>query len=228
MVSSAYREQQAAIRKMLVQTTFGNENFQRSSAKAQVFACRTLPFSDGPERERQLWAAARDNWHVSRHGSLSKVPAAAGYRDEMGKWSTAQYEVPDGMILKPWAQRKLEAQVAGRHLIAAMLVQVREGAPIQRIVVNLTGDSRATYQAITLLEGRFDIISLATACGEGYSVNPGNVTQFQQYNADAMFNVTILSPGTIGRPVVDDNVVTNSQGQQVRVRTRHRRRAIQV
>ncbi len=213
---------------MLIQTTFGHENFQRSSAKLQTFVCVTHDFPNPDKREAPMWAAARDNWHVSRSGQLTKVPAAPGYRDEMGKWSTAQYDVPEGMYVKLWAQRKLEAQVAGRHLIAAMMVQIRSDAALSRVVVQLTGGERATFQEGVCLEGRFDVVDLTTAVHAGYQVQRTHMQQFSDFNIAAMFQVVELARPVSLRPVIEENVVTNSQGQQVRVRTRHRRRAIQV
>lgn len=214
---------------MLVQTTFGHENFQRSSAKLQTFVCVTNDFPNPDKRETPMWAAARDNWqNVSRSGQLTKLPAAPGYRDEMGKWFTAQYDVPEGMYVKLWAQRKLEAQVAGRHLIAAMMVQIRSDAALSRVVVSLTGGGRATFQEAVCLEGRFDVVDLTTAVHAGYQVQRTHMQQFNDFNIEAMFRVVELARPIALRPEVEENVLTNSQGQQVRVRTRHRRRAIQV
>lgn len=214
---------------MLISVTFGNENFQNSSAKYQMFACRSSEHVDIEPAQKHLWMAAKDgNAIIRRHGGINKVPAAPGYKEELGKWSTCQYDVPEGLVIKLYGMRKLPEMVSGRHMTASMFLQSREEAALIRVTALLTGDGRAGQSEISMFEGRADLITLQDARDLGVSIQAHHASQFEDYNQDTLFRIEMLSEMISARPTVQANVVQNTQGESVRVVTPRRTRAIQV
>jgi hypothetical protein len=214
---------------MLISVTFGNETFQQSSAKYQLFACRSALHTNIEPQQKHLWIACRDaDASIQRHGGLNVVPAAPGYRTEMGKWSTAQYDAPEGLVIKLFGQRKLAEMVTGRHTNASVYLMIREEAALVRVVGRLTGDPRATGSEIVMFEGRADVLSLQDVADAGVLVHGQHAAQSEDYNVNTLFTVTELSPEISGRVTVAAQEIENTQGETRRVVTPRRRRAIQV
>jgi len=214
---------------MLVLTTYGNENFQHSSAKYHVFACRCNENRTLNPAQKHLWIVGKEgDLGVSNHGSRNTVPAAPGYRQEFGKWTTAQYDVPEGLILKLFGMRKLQEMVNGRHTTASMLVATRAEAALIRVEGNLTADHRATTSRVVLFEGRADVLEINEGVRRGVITNDRDVQQFASFNQDALFTVTLLQDELAAAPVQQVTTVENTQGERVQVTTIRRRRAIQL
>ncbi len=213
---------------MLISTTYGNENFQHNSAKYHLFACRSTLHPDVEPMQKHMWVAARDHSAgVSAHGRGSTVPAAPGYRSEFGKWTTAQFDVPEGLVIKLFGTRKLREMVSGRHTTAAMMLRIRENAALVRVTCGLTMDERASSNNVVLFEGRADPLLASMAESEGVIL--GNFrSQFSSYNQRALFTVEVLRD-EISTPQVNEvTEIENTQGERVQVTTPRRRRAIQL
>ena len=209
---------------MLIQTVTGNENFQRSSSKVQVYL---MPQAEGLQ-EIALGSAARDSTHDVRRQSVQMTPAAPGLTESFGKWMTARYEVDEGAILKVFAQRKSAEQVAGRHVNAAMLLHMRETGPLIRIVVTLTQDPRASNSAVFAFEGRADILTVVEATAAGAILNSRFLSVFGPDNQSMLFDTLSLAPETQPVVVIDETAIRNSTGEEVVVTTRRRRRALDL
>lgn len=201
---------------MLIQVTYGNENFQRSSAKYQILTCRSQNFMSAPEAQTHLWVAARDRLHdVKRQGHMRQIPAAPGKKEVFGKWTSTGYEVPEGLLLKLHGQRKLAEMVSGKVTNACMFLKIREGAPLIRVTGRLSGDARASQRAVTVFEGRADVLTLEDAVLEGFEVRPAFALAFEGYNVRTLFQVKQLAAGLQERTIIEKRIVENSQGEQV-------------
>ena len=214
---------------MLIQTMTGFENFQRSSAKTHIFF---MPCQEFPGAEAAIGHAARHSSsprnRISRHGPRNRVQAAPGLTDDFGYWTSAAYEVPRGMILKLYAARKTEAMTPGRHLNASMLVRVRESAPLIRVWVGLTGDERATFSRVNVIEGRMDILTLEEGGRFGVQIRPQFCVQFNEDNIRLMFEVEVVEPAMSAAPTVGTRERTNATGEVTEVTTIRRRRALDL
>ncbi len=209
---------------MIITTTTGNENFQTSYTKSYLFwiPCRAEP--EG--KEIHLTYAAKGGLHgIEKVGNMEATPAAPGYRDEFGKWYRCTYEVPEGTVLKLFAMRKVAEQTAGRHQTAALLLHVRENAPMYRIGVRLTGNPRASFSNV-YTEGRFDVLTLDEAESLGVRVLPSRRRQFQ--HVETLITLEEMSPAHEAAPVVQETTVTLPGEAPVVIRKVRRPRALDL
>ena len=213
---------------MLITITFGNENFQRSNSKYQLFGVACGQIGGWDPVQKHLWMLDCQDGLISQHGAQTKVDAAPGYKAEFGKWTTRQYQVPEGLLIKLYGKRKLAEMVSGRETQACMFLQVREGAPLIRVTARLTGDERANSHTITMFEGRADILTLDEAQALGARLPRHQREQFADYNVETLYSVRVLSPETEGRVVPQAREIENTQGERVRVTVPRRRRAIDL
>ncbi len=209
---------------MLISSTTGNENWEHASAKCQLFF---TPTTDFPGKEVPMWRMSKgDNPSVPvEQMANTRTAAAPGLIDAFGFWNTAAYDIPEGVLLKLFAQRKNTSIGAGGHLLGSMFLRAREDAPLIRVSVGLIGDSRAAFTAVHT-EGRFDVILLAGAENMGAVVSSFR----NQHDPDvraAMFTVSELAGGS-SAPVHESVEIENSDGQRVIVREIRPRRAIDL
>ena len=216
-------------RKMLIQTMTGFENFQQSSSKAYAFV---MPCREFPGTEEALGQASRNSSDprggIRRHGPRNRVQAAPGLTNDFGHWTSAAYEVPEGIVLKLYAARKTEAMTPGRHLNASMLVRMREGAPLIRVWAGLTGDERATFSRVNIIEGRMDVLTPGEGGRFGVQIRPQFRVQFNEDNCRLMFEVETMAPAMSAAPIVGTRERTNAAGEAAEVTTMRRRRALDL
>lgn len=208
---------------MLIETCTGNENFERSSAKAFVLH---QPSRDFPApMTRHLFVLGKEQDATVTNVSTRFVEAAPGLIEDFGKWALTRFEVPEGMILKLYGQRKMGGVSGpGRHSGAAILVRLRHDAALRRICMSLTGDSRAHFTSISPLVGRFDILTGTQAYTFGVNVDRFR-SQMSEANVESVFTMETLEAEQA--PPVEEQTVTvqNAPGEQaveVAVRRRHR------
>ena len=209
---------------MLISSTTGNENWEHASAKCQLFFTPTAAFAG---KEVPIWRLSKgDNPSVPvAQASTMRTAAAPGLIDAFGFWNTSTYAIPEGVLLKLFAQRKNTSIGAGGHLLGSMFLRARNDAPLIRVSVGLIGDSRAAFTAVHT-EGRFDVMSLAEAEARGAIVSSFR----NQHDPDVratMFTVSELAGG-VSAPVHESMEIENSDGQRVVVREIRPRRAIDL
>lgn len=208
---------------MLIETCTGNENFNHSSAKVYVLH---QPSRDFPAAKSvHLFVLGKGPDATVTNVSTRFVEAAPGLIDDFGKWALTRFEVPEGMILKVYGQRKMGGVTGpGRHSGAAMLLRLRNDAALRRINMPLTGDERAHFSSIHPLTGKFDILTVAQAHAFGVNVDSFR-SQMQEANVENVFAMETLEAEQA--PPVEEQTVTvqNTPGEQaveVAVRRRHR------
>lgn len=208
---------------MLLQCITGFENFPNASAKAHVFVCPSARFLG---KEMHIGVAARGAYpNVRKVGMETKIPAAPGMLREMGEWTTASYEVPDGMILKVFGSRS--GGWGGMRVMANQFIRARQDAALRRINVVLTGSDRASLTRATI-EGRFDLVPLAEALLTGVLVPPSFRPSFDEAVQRRAFEYMELDREVRSEAVVRNRTVTRDDGQEVQISTSERRRALDL
>lgn len=204
---------------MLVRAMTGNENWRGHSAKLHLFFC-PLP----PLREIHIGAAARDpasGVTFARQGQ--SFPAKPGYAIDVGTWTDATYHVPEGTILKLFAN-KISGGFGAQNLQANMFIALRESGPLVRIHMPLSQDPNARYSNV-FVETRADILTFEEATLAGIRTLPQFRTFFQPELIRRMFNVETLENALFPRPTFENREV-HTGNQTVVIPMRRRTRAL--
>ncbi len=208
---------------MLIETCTGNENFTHSSAK--VFVLHQPSDAFPAANTAHLFVLGKEQDATVTNVSTRFVEAAPGLIEDFGKWALSRFEIPEGMILKVYGQRKMGGVSGpGRHSGAAMLIRLRSDAALRMICMSLTGDSRAHFSSIHPVVGKFDVLSVAQAHALGVSVDRMR-SQLSVANVEAVFALETLEEELA--PSIEEQTVAvqNAPGEQtveVAVRRRHR------
>lgn len=152
--------------------------------------------------------------------SHNTIPAFRGRVEEMGRWTTAVYEVNENLVFKVFGQ-----STGGRHALtvnAAVYFQVRSHAAMQRIRMATTGLPGASLTAVDVV-GRFDILTPQQVTEAGFALSPYALRMADEVMVRRAFEFTQLEPEIEPRPVVIfAERVIDGEVQQVRVRDRRR------
>lgn len=208
---------------MLLQTILGNENFPTGSSKVHIFF---IPTNELPGREIHIGSAARGQTsaRIRLHGQSQKLPAAPGCRRELGEWTSATFDVPEGVVFKVYAQRN---SAGGHREQALVYIQMRENAAHRRLLVRTTGWDRGQYASVPI-EGRFDILDASDRRRLGIGIAPA----FERFAEPSVVTTLVveetLGQAISGRPVVEETVIENAEGQAVRISTERNRRDLDL
>lgn len=227
---------------MQITVRYGQETFEQSNAKFQIFShrCKSRMRDADVATGRgsatkgwcHLWQAAKDDpsFGARRVGGLNKYPAAPGYReDAFGKWSEGHYDVSDGAIIRLFGYRKLAARRGARMTVANLLLDVDQRAPLLKVYGQGTGDDRAAGREVLVFEGRAYRLTLDDAATLQVVLEGGdNRSSYQDYNQDALFRVVEVAAAIAARPRIITTTLVNSDGEEVTLTRATRRRAIQV
>lgn len=207
---------------MLISTTTGFENFSAGSAKSYLF---TVPTRAAPGKEQHIGVSARSGGGINTIGMPSTVPAAPGFVEETGKWTSATFEVPDGQVLKLFAQRS--GGFGSMRIMASMFIRTRRHAALRKIGTILTGHPKATYTRVWT-EGRFDILTLEQAAELGILVPPHFAHTYAQTMTSRAFEVVEVEREISAPAVTVVSMVQNSAGEAIEVRTNRKSRALDI
>jgi hypothetical protein len=210
---------------MLLQTITGSETFGSTSAKAHLFHVPTTQIP-GTGREVHLAVIAKagiSGW--LRVGQAQTFPIAPGYRMELGMWTRATYEVPEGAILKLYAQRNIG--FGAQRVQASMMIRIRSTAALRRVSAILTGNPAASISRANF-EGRFDIYTLDQALALGLSIPVHFQTAFSAREVARGFEVVELEVATAAPVVHQARQVENALGEQVVVPMARRGRILGI
>jgi len=197
----------------MIETMCGSENFPGMQSKVYLFYTPSYAFPN-PMGEQQLFAAAKTGLHgVSALRAGGRINAHENGDTNAGFFTKSDYAIPEGMILKLFAMRKVGT---GLPHVGSVFLRARATAALRRYEVALTGFNRATLRN-GYVEGRFDVLSLAQAKALGVRVNPLHEKQFNPVTARAMITPKDLSPEIAAAPVLDKRTIENAEGQAVEV-----------
>lgn len=208
---------------MLIQTVTGKEDFETGSCKLHAFFAPTTRF---PGKEVFLGQAAMEAIaSIRRHGQRTVVPAIPGAQKIVGEWTTATYDIPERVVIKLFASKKL--QNVSRPTMASVFIQMRETAPLTRCVFRTIGGPRAQYQQVSI-EGRFDVIPATEAKALGVFIPAQYDHYSQQEYIDRLFSFVEVSPALRPRQEVAPRIIENSLGQEVEIAITRRRRGLSL
>lgn len=212
---------------MIVTTTSGNVNLERTSAKVCLFQVPTDAHRRDGKEAHAFLVAREQGGCISTVGSPRFYEAVSGYRTEFGKWVMNTLEVEEGVLLKLYMNRKTQDNVPGRMRSASMLLQSREGAALLRITCTLPQDDRMQLSTVRT-EGRFDVLDVRQAEALGAKVPPAFRLSFEPEAANGMFYVEEIEPERSPRPHVSVRTSVDDEGKVTRTRTRHPGRALDI
>lgn len=207
----------------LLQTTTGFETFQQSSAKVYAFH---MPSRQFPGKELNLNIVARAGGGVvTTVGLPTSIPAAPGLSAELGRWTSATYELPENMLVKVFAHRS--GGFGQMRVMASMILRMREQAALRRVSAILTQSPRASLTRANF-EGRFDVLTLPEAMMLGVTVPPSFRQTFEHSFTSRAFEVQVLAREITPPEVMESRRVETASGETVEVASARRRRAIDL
>lgn len=205
----------------------GSETFKGAAAKAHAF------WSPTPEDTRNYPSLKQEvflNMGTKHSPEISRISqqtdlAYNGLRKELGKWITATYDVPSGLILKVFGQFKggwnnLQSR-------ACIYLQMRETGPHQKVRIPLTQLERSRFQ-FAEYEGRFDILPLTDVEQLGVVVKPQFRRLCEQDAVNRVFIVEVLNEEMEPRKRKVVERIRNADGKTVTVVRTKRTRALEI
>lgn len=211
---------------MLIETLTGHENFPGMSSKAHLFAVPSRAFPGTGLGEQHLFACAKSGaFGIRTQRQGGSIAAAEGASNSLGFFMQTSFEVPEGIILKVFAQRKTQAMP--RPSTASVYIRLRQDAALHRIEIPLTAYHKATLRN-AYVEGRFDILRVAEAEELGVKTNPLALKFFNPPLVRSLMVDNVLSPELRAPVLVRTTTVINSAGQEVKVADSKRKRLIDI
>lgn len=213
---------------LLLETMYGEEIFDDRNCKVALFAVPSKIYNSFNNEVFIDLAASRSDIPVMRHSKQGPFhPYAEGhaYRDDLGKWSQAVYQVPEGMMLKIFARK---TPGFGRRIISAsMYIRVRERAAYRQLNIALTGHTKARFTSATI-KGRFDILTLEQATQRGAKVPAHFVHTFDRAECDRIFTEQILEAEIAPQGVVRERAFVRENGERVSVKVVKNNRRLEI
>lgn len=213
---------------IMLEAMFGEETFDTGHAKVQLFAVPSAIYNKF-DREFFIDQAARDSKtsvrRISMEGPFSSRSDQYAFRDDVGQWRRAIYELPEGMLIKVYAHKT--PPFGGRVIKTTFILRMRANAAYRQLDVALTGHQKARFTT-AVLKGRFDILPLAEAKRRGYSPNPAFEQMFNEAEMNRIVSVSEIEPEIEAEARVRDRTLKRSDGKTLTVQTVKTRRTIQL
>lgn len=211
---------------MLLECTTGNENTPIGSTRIHMFM---VPWERMPGVETPLFKMTpqfnNQMGQVRQMQPPSWFPAAEGMRDEVGRWCTNLYDIPERAIIKVRIERRRSSPSSPggfEQEVGIIFFQMRQSAPLYRMTLHLTGWNRAS-RAANYVIGRFDILGENQLIGYGAAYNP-NLARFIGRPYPGLITMEQIEEAAAARVQLVRETITNSDGEEVSVVVpRHRR-----
>lgn len=231
--------------------TTGSESFKHGTTKLYVFTMPSPRFPSPGDTQFHVGQVPRlitnsvltrraegTNFEASTFRVLSSdsFPAASGNVDQ-GRWTRTTFDLPEGLVLKVWARITREATPSAFRaspnvsaLTRAVLIQVRETAPLYRMVCNRVQDARAT-NVPAVIEGRFDILEMTEAARMGVKFSDMDFNAsatFLHHSRGMVMTITKLADEISARVETQTKIVKNDEGKQVHIPVARKRRMLDL
>lgn len=212
---------------MLIQATTGDQNFATGSTKLHLFF---VPTRRHMGQELHIGRLAQGaNPEVPCTSSNKRVfPAMNGAPNTLGLWTQANYEVPEGVVLKVFGSKRtsIQGQRLNNHT-ATIYIQVRSGAALSSIGFQLLPHDRSPITRAEL-QGRFDILTVAELAQLGVGLNPQVLASMSNAAVGRIFSLSTLERQTQARQVEKTTTIRNSDGETVAIKRAVTRRAVKL
>jgi hypothetical protein len=212
---------------MLISAITGSQNFPTGSTKLHIFFVPTRLHMGQEIHIGQLARRMNPDVPASASGTV-RFSAYSGGPTTLGEWTQANYEIPEGVVLKVFGMKKatMQGQSLGSYT-ANVFIQLRSGAALNRLSFNLLTHDRSPISAANI-EGRFDILSPAEMAQLGIGMSPQLFQTLEQAKFERLFRVSVLDRPTVSRPNVKATTMKNADGQSVTVQKASSKRAVRL
>lgn len=178
-----------------IRTITGSTNtFARGSSKSFIYVTPAIGSPAEGRREATLGSLAMNGVLGVTRLTSSKDLSVAGYTEAQGgAMVTAQYHLPEGLVLKVFASISRPNQFPD---MAAIFLRVRATAALNRVMITQTRAEDVLHNG-GLVEGRFDILT-----GEQIAAVLPNARVSSDSEVARLFAVSQLSPALTEKKTV--------------------------
>lgn len=212
---------------MLMQITTGEENFPTGTSKCHAFF---VPTRARMGKEMHIGQMAKGvNPDVPMPSTNVRwFNAMPGYPEGLGRWCQANYDVPEGVVLKIFGTKRQKVQNQNLPTISATIyLQMRSGAAFQRLAFQTLGDAKGSLRE-AMIEGRFDILTPREVGALGISMDMNTMALMADSKVNRLFHQTVLDRATEAKTTVKQTQVKNSDGVVVNVPKVTKKRAVNL
>lgn len=212
---------------MLIQTITGSQNFPEGSTKLHVFFVPTRQRMGQEIHIGQLARGANPDVPASA-SNVQRFAAWSGASATLGEWTRANYDIPEGVVLKVYGSKRqsLQGQNMGEAR-AAVYLQMRSGAALNRIAFSMLQNPKSPIASATI-EGRFDILNMQQLAQLGVGLNVTTLALLNERQVERLFSFSVLDRPTEARREVKTTTVKNSEGQSVVIQKATAKRAVKL
>lgn len=215
---------------IILDLVHGSENTRQAGARLLAFWCTT----DKSQMRNEMPECGLDD--AIRNGTCGINQVSRLFKDayagdpKSGSWTQGRYTVPEGTLLKLFAEKTAWGHLSER---GSIMVKFSKHAPDTELWIELTGEARANFQRATV-RGRFYILSYAELRDIGYLKLLSEVRRkdFKSHNTDGLFEHRKHDNGTeapkvaVVAKVVETQEVSTKEGQSVKVQVARKTRVI--
>ncbi|AHC30468.1 hypothetical protein CC53_gp051 [Rhizobium phage vB_RleS_L338C] len=212
---------------MLISAITGDQNFPNGSAKLHLFFVPTRQRMGQEVHIGQLARGVNPDVPCSAT-NIRRFNAMNGAPETLGKWTQANYDVPEGVVLKLFGTRRTSIQ--GQNIgsaSAVIYVQARSNAALTSIDFSLIPNDRSPITRAEL-QGRFDILTGAELAQLGVSMNQQTLMSMSERNVSRVFALRTLERQLQAKQTVRTTTVNNSDGEAVVIQKQVARRAVKL
>lgn len=212
---------------MLLSAFTGDQNFPTGSSKLHLFFVPTRNHM-GQELHVGIMAKGANPNVPITSSNVRRFAAMNGAPETLGRWTQANYEIPDGVVLKLFASKRasMQGQRLTQHM-AVIYVQARSQGAMNSIGFNLIPHERSPINRAEM-QGRFDILSVRELAQMGVSLNPSTLVQMDDAHVNRLFSITTLERQLQSRPAVRTTTMRNSEGETIAIQKTVTKRAVKL
>jgi hypothetical protein len=206
-----------------IQTLLGQETWEEGTWQLFLFGV-SYPQCDAV-KSAGIGVHAKDDT-IPQVQLVRKNAVAAskqGRKDELGRWTSATFGALEGSVFKIYARRS--GAWGRKPIITSLLIRMRATAAMHRVQLALSNRDDATFTH-AYVTGRFDILTPENAETYGVELNVRD-RKFLESTWGSGLDVLEIEPGVREETVPSLKTRTNSDGEEVKVLSRRKRRAIE-
>lgn len=202
----------------LIRVITGTETFSTGSAKLIVTLHPTTQFPLGAVASNFIGECAKNGQHVSIGQRAAFLPSSNNGVLEQGNYWDGIYNVPEGLILRVFANRRERNHATHRATegFGVVYIRARDDGPLQRLQL-MRIDHHQSTNAPVIIEGRYDIISLREVAAAGGAITTKDMTMAKPENVGLVLTQADIAPARRAAAKVKVEVVRDHDGGTVNV-----------
>lgn len=196
---------------MLIDTLTGEQNWNGSSCRFNVFWCPTNMKNHVGLKECHLGIAAKQARGNTSRVKTSKQPALVGLDEDMGVMWETRYEVPEGSVLK-LGSFKSEGTI---QKSAQQYIRVREEAALRMVKFDIPNDHGRARFPYAYVRGHFDLLTVEEAAVYGVKTPPAFVKMYSPTRCKMVYETLVIEPEASPKVVMSKTkVATGKKGEK--------------